>query len=132
MMQSYFKKLWSAITTFINRITAATNGGTGMAEQQTHFGFSFEEGVEAGIQRASAYGLDTPVQEIGETLDRSREEIARWPSHLSGRSQAMFAETVTVASFARLQAEDSQPGPVTLRTFLSVLAGILNCLAHDE
>jgi hypothetical protein len=103
-----------------------------MAQPQPLFGFSFEEGVEAGIQRASAYGLDTPVQEIEDTLARSQEEIGKWPSHLSGRSQAMFAETVTVASFARLQAEDSQPGPVTLRTFLSVLEGILNCLAHDE
>jgi len=103
-----------------------------MAAQQAQFPFTFEEGVEAGIQRASAYGLGTPGPEIEDVLDRSREEIAKWPSHLSGRSQAMFAETVTVASFARLQAGDSQPGPVTLRTFLSVLEGILNCLAHDE
>jgi hypothetical protein len=104
MMRDFFKKLWSTNT-----------GGTGdmtqqQPERQPQYGHNFDEGVGAGIQRASAYGLDTPVEEIEDTLARSRMEIENWPSHLSGRSQAMFAETVTVASFARLQAEDSQPG----------------------
>lgn len=104
-------------------------GGSGYGDGSS---FDFESGVNTGLERADAYGLEPERAQIEEPLDTARGVIENWPTPLSGRFQAMFAENVAVASSARVQSEDQPLEGRALRALLGVLEVIFDGLVDDE
>lgn len=92
-----------------------------------------EEGVQAGIERASRYGLEASAEVIDNTVRMLLHVIEGWPSELNERFLILFVENTTVAAIARSvhYPEPFPPlGEDDLRAFLAHSAAFFNSFKH--
>jgi hypothetical protein len=102
-------------------------GGGGGADNTAD---AIEEGIAAGLRRASVYFPNVPVEVINEEF---RDDMWRlfnsWPD-MSPRSISFYVETATVASISRAIYNDSRLTRDDHESFLERFKYFLNSWTH--